>query len=246
MGAARGVLRDASIARPALTYRNFFSVRRPLAVLVDSPGRVAVSAPLASPSRERHVHAPLALHDVIRDDVLRGLRAARKTLPPKLFYDDTGARLFEEICELDEYYLTRAELSILAARADEIAEIAGPRCALIEYGSGAGRKVRLLLDALGNPSAYVPVDISREQLVRVAADLTRDYPSLRVQPVCADYARSASTCPRCQPTCAVWRFSRGRRSAISIRPMRPRFFEVCARPSVTAAPSCSVSTGGRM
>ena len=103
------------------------------------------------------------------DEVLRGLRAERKTLPPKFFYDDRGAALFEEICEQPEYYLTRAELEILRACAPEIGALAGPRCALVEYGSGAGVKIRLLLDALERPASYTPVDISRRQL----ADVTR-------------------------------------------------------------------------
>src|SRR5579862_6122658 len=97
-------------------------------------------------------------------EVLRGLRSRPKTLPAKLFYDARGARLFEQICELDEYYLTRAELQILRDHADEIAELSGPGCALVEYGSGAAVKTRLILDALHAPAAYEPIDISGEQL----------------------------------------------------------------------------------
>jgi len=123
----------------------------------------------------------------IREEVLRGLRAEPKTLPPKLFYDEVGAQLFEEICELPEYYLTRAELEILRARAGEIAALAGPRVALLEYGSGAGTKIRLLLDALEHPAAYVPIDISREQLDRVSRELAAEYPGVAVRPLNADY-----------------------------------------------------------
>ena len=123
----------------------------------------------------------------IVDEVLRGLSASRKTLPPKLFYDATGARLFENISELDEYYLTRSELAILRAHAGDIAERAGAGCALVEYGSGAGIKIRLLLDALERPSAYVPIDISGEQLARVSAELAAEYPNVAIRPVCADY-----------------------------------------------------------
>ena len=123
----------------------------------------------------------------LREEVLRGLRGTPKTLPPKLFYDERGARLFERICTLDEYYLTRAELEILEGRAGEIAALAGQRCALIEYGSGAGIKVRLLLDALDEPAAYVPIDISREQLARVARELAVRYPRATVRSCCADY-----------------------------------------------------------
>ena len=125
--------------------------------------------------------------DSVRAEVLRGLLGEPKSLPPKLFYDRTGARLFEEICDLPEYYLTRTELEILQRRGPEIAARCGEHVALIEYGSGAGVKVRLLLDELRNPAAYVPVDISMEQLAAVAAERARQYPQLRVAPVCADY-----------------------------------------------------------
>ena len=123
------------------------------------------------------------------DDVLSGLRSNPKTLPPKLFYDARGAALFEQICDLPEYYLTRSELTILRACVDDLAGRAGPDCAVIEYGSGAGIKVRLLLDALQSPRAYVPVDISREQLQDVAYDLSEEYPQITVAPVCADYTQ---------------------------------------------------------
>ncbi|NUS34262.1 MAG: L-histidine N(alpha)-methyltransferase [Gemmatimonadaceae bacterium] len=127
----------------------------------------------------------------LRTEVLRGLAATPKTLPPKLFYDATGAVLFERITELPEYYPTRAELEILRAHTRDIATLAGERCALVEYGSGAGVKVRLLLDAFageGHPvAAYVPIDISREQLADVAAQIAAEYPAVPVYPVCADY-----------------------------------------------------------
>ena len=125
----------------------------------------------------------------LRTEVLAGLALPQKTLPPKLFYDAAGAALFERICELDEYYLTRAELSILRARAGEIAALVGPGAALVEYGSGAGMKVRLLLDAMHAPAAYVPLDISREQLARVVTQLSGDYPHVPILPVCADYTQ---------------------------------------------------------
>jgi L-histidine N-alpha-methyltransferase len=121
------------------------------------------------------------------EEVLAGLEGDRKRLPPKLFYDERGALLFERICELDEYYPTRTELGILRERVGEIAACAGPRTALVEYGSGAGTKVRLLLDALEAPAAYVPIDISGEQLGRVAASMRDDYPEVAIRPVRADY-----------------------------------------------------------
>jgi len=144
-----------------------------------------MSSPLRSP-------AAAPLDRSLIDEVLRGLRGSPKTLPAKLFYDDTGARLFERICTLEEYYLTRTELEILNQHATDIAGYAGPRCALIEYGSGAGVKIRLLLDTLANPAAYVPIDISSQQLGRVADSLASDYPGVRIQPLCADYTAPLS------------------------------------------------------
>jgi dimethylhistidine N-methyltransferase len=125
----------------------------------------------------------------IRDEVLGGLRAEAKTLSPKFFYDERGAELFERICELPEYYLTVAEIDILRTHAGDVARLAGPDCALIEYGSGAGLKVRILLDAFERPASYTPVDVSAKQLAAVAAAMGDDYPGLVVRPVCADYTR---------------------------------------------------------
>lgn len=122
-----------------------------------------------------------------RGEVLAGLLTTPKTLPPKLFYDRRGAELFEQICDLPEYYLTQSELSILRARAGDIARLAGPDCAVVEYGSGAGIKIRVLLDSLQTPRAYVPVDISRAQLEAVAAEVSGEYPGIEVHPIHADY-----------------------------------------------------------
>lgn len=137
-------------------------------------------------------HLPLLSHlapeqQQFREDVLRGLQAARKELPSKYFYDDTGSQLFEQICEQDEYYLTRTELSIMQERAREMAALLGPRCLLIEYGSGSSIKTRLLLDVLEDPAGYVPIDISRSQLLASAASLRLAYPDLEILPVHADY-----------------------------------------------------------
>lgn len=121
------------------------------------------------------------------DDVLRGLQAERKELPSKYFYDAPGSQLFEQICEQDEYYLTRTELAIMRENAREIAELLGSGCLLIEYGSGSSIKTRLLLDALQDPAGYVPIDISKEQLLASVASLSAAYPRLEILPVCADY-----------------------------------------------------------
>ncbi len=120
-------------------------------------------------------------------DVVEGLRRTPPSIPSKYFYDERGAELFERICELSEYYPTRTELGITRRYAGEMADALGPRCVLVEYGSGASLKTRILLDHLTEPAAYVPIDISREQLERTATALNHDYPSLEVLPVCADY-----------------------------------------------------------
>jgi len=122
-----------------------------------------------------------------REEILAGLAASPKWLPAKYFYDRTGSRLFEEICDLAEYYPTRTELAILRASAGEMAAAVGERPLLVELGSGSGLKTRLLLAALKDPAAYVPVDIAREELIAQAALLTDLFPSLELLPVCADY-----------------------------------------------------------
>lgn len=120
-------------------------------------------------------------------DALAGLTRRRKELPSKYFYDVTGSRLFDEICDLDEYYLTRTEREIMARHAPEMAVAIGPGCLLIEFGSGSSVKTRDLLDHLEDPAGYVPVDISRDHLLESAAALGRDYPDLEIRPVAADF-----------------------------------------------------------
>lgn len=127
--------------------------------------------------------------DRIRDDVIAGLGSDPKQLPCKYFYDQRGSLLFEQICELDEYYLTRTELEIMEQYAAEMAATIGPRCMLIEYGSGSSTKTRILLDEIQDPAAYVPVDISRAHLRDSATKLSQQYPELEVLPVCADFTR---------------------------------------------------------
>lgn len=121
--------------------------------------------------------------------VLAGLRASPKTLPCKFFYDAEGSNLFDQICELPEYYPTRTECALLESRAHDIAELAGPQAGLVEFGSGAGVKIRLLLAAMRHPALYVPVDISRQHLLHAAESLSQDFPGLRIAPVCADYTQ---------------------------------------------------------
>jgi L-histidine Nalpha-methyltransferase len=146
-----------------------------------------MSSPIASMRTSAAPPRPAHPHPAWREEVLHGLLTTPKTLPPKLFYDATGAMLFERICTLDEYYLTRSELEILDERSGEVANLVGPHCALVEYGSGAGIKVRNLLAAMTEPSAYVPIDISREQLAAVAGEIAAAFPNVAVRPLCADY-----------------------------------------------------------
>src|SRR5260370_5178502 len=121
----------------------------------------------------------ISLHDLSQgqtaslEEVSRGLRSPQKELACKLFYDDRGAQLFEQITALDEYYPTRAEQRIMRAAGTEIAAQVGPECLLIEYGSGSSQKTRILLDSLERPAGYVPIDISREQLRASAAEIGR-------------------------------------------------------------------------
>ncbi|MBV9826861.1 MAG: L-histidine N(alpha)-methyltransferase [Alphaproteobacteria bacterium] len=147
-----------------------------------------------------------AFHDLapgqenFRDAVIAGLDGNPRSLPCKFFYDARGSELFEEICDTPEYYLTRTELAILDEFADAIAAEIGPHARLVELGSGASRKVRLLLQALKQPAAYVPVDISREHLREAAGLLAADFPDLPVIAVCADYTRPFRLPPMPGPT----------------------------------------------
>ena len=113
------------------------------------------------------------------DDVVAGLSAPRKALPPKYFYDAQGSRLFDAICELPEYYPTRTELGMLEACASEIAARIGPKAAIVEYGSGSGRKTAILMRAV-QPLAYVAIDISGEQLRTAVSGLASAFPEVRM------------------------------------------------------------------
>lgn len=121
------------------------------------------------------------------DDVIEGLEHSPKTLPCKYLYDRRGSVLFDQICELDEYYLTRTELAIMEDHVAEMASAIGPECALIEFGSGSSLKTRLLLDALDSLAVYVPIDISRQHLRETAEQMQQRRPELNIQPVCADF-----------------------------------------------------------
>jgi L-histidine N-alpha-methyltransferase len=130
-------------------------------------------------------------------DVRRGLAARRKSIPPKHFYDDAGSRLFERICDLPEYYLTRTEERLLTESAREILSIADP-ADLIELGSGAAGKIRILLDeaeALGLALRYRPMDVCEPMLATASAELLERYAWLEVHALVADYERHLDRLP---------------------------------------------------
>lgn len=120
-------------------------------------------------------------------DVIDGLSKQQKELPSKYFYDQKGSELFEQICNVTEYYPTDCEIEIMESYAEEMSVVIGSDAQLIELGSGSSRKIRLLLNHLKNPAMYVPVDISTEFLNQTADVLRQDYPDLIIKPVAVDY-----------------------------------------------------------
>lgn len=137
----------------------------------------------------KSVEAPPS-DDAFLAEVLDGLTKSQKSISSKFFYDRRGSELFDRICELDEYYLTRTEMEIMVAHRLEIADCLGPGCVVIELGSGSGIKTRILLSALDSPVAYVPVDISEEHMHASAKKLAAAYPDIEIIPVCADFMQS--------------------------------------------------------
>ncbi len=120
-------------------------------------------------------------------EAIAGLSRMPRTLPCKYFYDERGAALFQNICELPEYYISRTETAILRLYAHEMAQCIGARCELIGLGTGAGTKTRILLEELEAPAVYIPIDISKEQLRQSTALFHQLFPQLEILPVCTDY-----------------------------------------------------------
>jgi dimethylhistidine N-methyltransferase len=139
-------------------------------------GRISVLEPGFSPEE-------------LRQELLAGLCRTHKKIPCKFLYDETGSQLFEKICALEDYYVTRTELEILNSHTQDIARELGSETFLVELGSGSGIKTRLLLQNLQDPIAYVPVDISRDMLLESSLTLQHAFPNLEILPVCADYTR---------------------------------------------------------
>jgi dimethylhistidine N-methyltransferase len=121
------------------------------------------------------------------EDVLAGLEAESKWLSSMYFYDERGSKLFDEICELPEYYPTRTELTIMEDNIGDICDLLGPHAMLVELGSGSSVKIRILLEHMDDPAAYVPVEISRDHLMMSAEALAADFPGIEILPVCADF-----------------------------------------------------------
>ncbi len=126
--------------------------------------------------------------DGFLSEAVAGLSRPQKTLPCKFFYDEEGSRLFNEICELEEYYPTRTESRILRDNINEIASLIGSECRLVEFGSGSSTKTRHLLAHLPSIAGYIPIDISGLQLLESAVQLAGEFPGLEIVPLEADYA----------------------------------------------------------
>src|SRR5688572_9992440 len=192
-GRGRRVQRQVHVGTDGVARRCAHHPRRPHAPDVPQllPARQSMDVQRGAPGEGRVVSA-------LEDDARVGLTSTPKDLPPKWFYDDKGSALFDEITRLPEYYPTRAERSILVARAAEIASITDADT-LVELGSGTSEKTRLLLDALrehGTLRRFVPFDVSEQTLKDAAAAIDDEYPGIAVEPVVGDFDHDLHRIPK--------------------------------------------------
>jgi dimethylhistidine N-methyltransferase len=138
--------------------------------------------------------------DDILAEVLKGLREPQKMIPPKFFYDEKGSSLFYEITRVPEYYLTRTEIQLLAKITPDLMDYVGKGCNLIEYGCGSSRKIKILLEALYQPSAYCAIDISKEHLLNLCRSLALAYSGLTIKALCADFTKPLTLPLRPKPS----------------------------------------------
>lgn len=173
------VLRGGAFATPEgharLSYRNFYY-----------PHQRWMFAGVRLAADRASAEAP-DTHEAFRQEMIEGLSRREKALSPKWFYDAEGSRLFEDITQLPEYYPTRQEAALLRRVMPEWAQRFGPHAVLVELGSGASEKTRIVLDAAPDLAAYVPIDISATALNEAAERIRADYPDLTVLPVVGDF-----------------------------------------------------------